>query len=46
MIKKLINRREVLRRATYLLGGAITFSGFGGCDMLNQVFVSDIESIT
>ena len=45
MIKKLINRREVLRRATYLLGGAITFSGFGGCDMLNQVFVSDIESI-
>ena len=45
MIKKLMNRREVLRRATYLLGGAITFSSFGACEMLNQVFVSDIESI-
>ena len=41
-----MNRREAVRRATFLLGGAITFSGFGGCDMLNQVFVSDIESIT
>jgi hypothetical protein len=27
------------------LGGAITFSSFGACEMLNQVFVSDVESI-
>jgi len=45
MIKKLMNRREAVRRATYLLGGAITFSSFGACEMLNQVFVSDVESI-
>ena len=45
MVKKLINRREAVRRATFLLGGAITFSGFGACEMLNQAFVSDVESI-
>ena len=38
-----MNRREAVRRATYLLGGAITFSGLGGCEMLNGVLGSENE---
>lgn len=39
-----MNRREVVKRATFLLGGAITFSGFEACEMINKVFVNEIES--
>lgn len=38
-----MNRREAVRRATYLLGGAITFSGFGACEMLNGVLEGENE---
>ena len=40
-----MNRREVVKRATFLLGGAITFSGFGACEMFNQVSESESKSI-
>ena len=39
-----MNRREAVRRATFLLGGAITFSGFGACNRLNQFLSSETES--
>jgi hypothetical protein len=40
-----MNRREAVRRATFLLGGAITFSGFGAfAEVLNPVLVNDTES--
>lgn len=40
-----MNRREVVKRATFLLGGAITFSGFSACEMFNQVSESEFKSI-
>lgn len=40
-----MNRREVVKRATFLLGGAITFSGFSACEMFNQASESESKSI-
>ena len=40
-----MNRREAVRRATFLLGGAITFSGFGAfAEVLSPVTRNGIES--
>jgi len=39
-----MNRREAVRRATFLLGGAITFSGFGACEMFNGVLDGENEA--
>jgi len=40
-----MNRREAVRRATFLLGGAITFSGFAACaEALSPLAVKGIES--
>jgi len=40
-----MNRREAVRRATFLLGGAITFSGFGTfAEVLNPILVNDTKS--